>query len=112
MGPQKCRVNVERMLLMKIVQNFQNFQLALPIQPVAAFRLDGGGAVRRELAKIFQRPSFQHPSRSAAQMFYRRMDSPTRARNFFICRAGDPLLVFSSAAKRKNQVRMRIDEAW
>src|ERR1700728_69593 len=108
---QKCRVNVERMLLMKIVENLQNLQLAFPIQSVTALRFDGGSAVRREFAKVLQRPSFQHPSSCATQMFHRRANSAARARNLFIGCAGDPLLVFGGAAKRKNQVCVRIDKA-
>src|SRR5271163_4462139 len=45
---KKCGVDIERMLLMKFREQRQDFEFALPIEAVAAFRFDGGGAVGGE----------------------------------------------------------------
>jgi hypothetical protein len=56
--PQKRRAQINGMFLMQLVQNFEDLQLVLPIEAVAALGFDGGGSVRREFAQIFQRASF------------------------------------------------------
>src|ERR1700722_5267826 len=99
------------MLLMKVVENLQNLDLALPIQTVAAFCFDSRGAVRCELAKIFQSSSFQDFCGGAAQMFHCRTNSAARASDLFVSCAGNALFVLRGAAKRKNQVSVRIDKS-
>ncbi len=49
---EKCGVNIERMLLMQFREQGEDFEFALPVEAVAAFGFDGGGAVRREFIQI------------------------------------------------------------
>ncbi len=48
MRAEKRRVDIERMFLMQFGEQRQDFEFALPVEAVAAFGFDGGGAVRGE----------------------------------------------------------------
>ena len=49
---EKRRHDVERLLLVEIVQNQEDFQLALPVETVAALGLERRGSVRGKLAQV------------------------------------------------------------
>ena len=106
MCAKKCAHDIERLFPLKLAQNLQNLRLALPVQAVAAFRFEGGCAVRREFAQEPQRALLQFAWRSAAQRFYCRLDSAALAGDLFVGRAGNALLVFACPACGENQVRV------
>ena len=109
---EKRAGDVERLLLVQIVEDFEHFLLALPVEAVAALGLERGGAVRRELAQIGRSAraisAAGRARRSASTV--ERMPPPARA----ICSYVFPAMRCSySAARdsRENQVRVRIDES-
>ena len=108
---EKRADDIERLLLMQLMKHVQNLQLALPIEAVTALGFERSGAVRGKLAKMRARSLAERFRRSAAAILHRGADSAACAGNLLVGFSGNSLLVFGGAARRKNQVRVRIDEA-
>src|SRR5580700_6235573 len=98
MRAEKRGVNIDGMALMKLRQELENFQLALPIEAVAALGFDGGGAVSYEFVEVRDCAGFEPVSGGAAQFFDGRADTAAFARDFFVAGSGDALFVFLGAA--------------
>jgi hypothetical protein len=108
---EKGRADINGLLLMQLVVNLQDFQLALPVQPVAALRFDRGGPVRREFVEVHSRPSLQLLCRSAPQPFDGGANSTTGTGDLLIRCPADSLVVFGCAATGKNQMGVRVNES-
>ncbi len=67
--------------------------------------------MRGELPQCRQRSNFQSVRFRSTQIAHGRKDSATLARDFFIGRAGNALLVFGGAAGGGNEVGMGVDQA-
>ena len=56
---EKRRANINGMALMQVRKKLEDFQLALPIEAVAALGFDGGSAVSYEFAQVRDRAGFE-----------------------------------------------------
>ena len=104
-------MNVDRLLLVKLGEEREDFLFAGPVKAVAAFGFDRCGAVGGEVFEIFQRTLFEVLVRRFAKFFYGVANAAAFARDFFVGGAGDAHFVFGGAALGKNQVRVRVDKA-
>ena len=89
----------------------QNLQLARDVQPVPALRLDRRRSIRREFPQRRHRPLLQSLRCRRAQLLHRIQNPAALARNLLVARAGNLQFVLFRAARRMNQVRMRIHKS-
>ena len=110
-GSEKRSGDVERLLLMQLAQDRQDFELALPVEAVAALGLKRRRAVRCEFAEVRERAILQRFRGRAAQVLYRGANSTARTRDLLVSGARDALFVLSCPACGKYQMGVRVDEA-
>src|SRR5215472_4539105 len=108
---KKCLDDIEGLILMQLLNGAENLQFVWPVQAIAALCFDCCRAVSCEFAQM--RPSALQKSflRRAADRIDGRANATAIARDLFVRVAGDALLVFVRAARRKNEMGMRIDKA-
>jgi hypothetical protein len=108
---QKCAGDIERLLLMQLMQDVEYLQLALPIEAVAALRLERRGPMGGELLKVRLRAVAERTRGGAPKIRHGGANSAARARDLRVRFSRNALLVFCCAARGKNQVSVRINKA-
>src|SRR5207245_4207496 len=82
------------------------------IEAIAAFGLEGSGAVRGEIFEGSERSLLERVRAGRPQLAHSEKDAATASRDLFVAGAGDALFVFACAAGGRDQVRVWIHEAW
>ena len=109
---QEGGCDVERLVLVKFGESNENFQLAFPVEAIAALGFDCRSAVGAEFAKVRERGVVECVRGGLAKPLDGGMNSAAAVSDFFVGSAGDALFVFGGAAAGKNQMRVGIDEPW
>ena len=107
---QKGGHNFQRLFRRQFPMQSQNLQFASDIEPIPALRLNRRRAVRRKLFQRRRCALLQSLRRRRAQLLHRIQDPAALPRNLFVARPFNLQLVFFRAARRVNQVGVRIHE--
>src|SRR5580704_1325423 len=111
MGAEKRGDNFQRLIAVQFALEGEDPQFAGDVQTVAAFGLDGGGAIGSEFFKEGESALFQGIVGRGAKFFYGVENASAFAGNLFVAGALDFELIFFGAAGSVNEVGMRVDEA-
>src|ERR1700731_1593694 len=106
MRAKECRVNVDRLLLVQLVQDFKRLQLAFPIESVTALGFNCSCPMSRELAEVHSCARFQPLRWRPPEILDRGANAATRSRDFLIRRAGVSLFIFHRTAGGENKMRV------
>src|SRR5271155_131357 len=91
MRAKERRMDIERVFLMQLGKQRENFELSFPVDTRAFFGFDGGGAVGGEQIQIGDRSLFKRVRSGSAQTIYRRAYPAAFLGDFFVAGAGDAL---------------------
>lgn len=111
MCAEKCGNDFERLLAIEFAEEGEDFAFAGPVEAIAGFGFDSGGAVGGELGQMSERARFELCSGRGAEFADRIKNAATAARDFLVCGTRDTLFVFGGPGTGMNKMSVGIDEA-